>query len=88
MSGLKSERAVYFSADLLCLLHPLLISHNSGETAFTTTTPLCFGFFWCCIDVLQSLFSSDTISFAEFNVSLIGSTFCGMFVCSPLVVDV
>ena len=58
-------------------------------------SPLCFGFFRCHVDVLQSKFSRSTISFAEFSVStklyislLIGSsidpTFCGIFVCGPL----
>ena len=36
----------------------------------TATTPLCFGFFRCRVDVLQSLFSRSTISFAEFNCLL------------------
>ena len=33
----------------------------------TATTLLCFGFFWCRVDVLQSIFSRSTISFAEFS---------------------
>ena len=36
----------------------------------TATTPLCFRFFRCRVDVLQSLFSRSTISFAEFNCLL------------------
>ena len=35
----------------------------------TAATPLCFGFFRCRVDVLQSLFSRSMISFAESNVS-------------------
>ena len=51
-------------------------------------------FFRCRVDVLQSLFSRSTISFAEFSVStqcifllirsFIDPTFCVIFVCGPL----
>ena len=35
----------------------------------TATTTLCFWFFRCRVDVLQSQFSRSTIGFAEFSVS-------------------
>ena len=70
ISGLKSEQAVYFSADILCLLRrPDKPEIVMAKQLSTTTTPLCFGFFRCRVDVLQSLFSRNSISFAEFNVS-------------------
>ena len=36
----------------------------------TAATRLCFAFFRCRVDVLQSLLSRSTISFAEFNYLL------------------
>ena len=41
-----------------------------AKTLSTATTPRRFGFLWCRVDVLQSLFSRSTISFAEFNCLL------------------
>ena len=41
-----------------------------AKTLSTATTPRCFWFLWCRVDVLQSLFSRSTISFAEFNCLL------------------
>ena len=53
-----------------------------------------FWFFRCRVDVLQSWFPRNTISFAKFSVStqclfllvrsFVDLTFCGIFVCGPL----
>ena len=61
------------------------------------TIPLCFEFFRCRVDVLQSQFSRSTISIAVFCLQnlicllvifadqvFIDPTFFGIFVCSPL----
>ena len=42
MSGLKSDRAVYFSADLLCSLHPPDKPQSCGETAVDDYNPVLF----------------------------------------------
>ena len=34
----------------------------------TATTPFCFGFYQCCVDVLQSKIWRSTISIAEFSI--------------------
>ena len=42
------------------------MSHKNGETAvYAATTPLCFVFFQCCVDVLQSRFSCSTINYMK-----------------------
>jgi len=58
------------------------------------TIPLCFEFFRCRVDVLQSYFSRSSISFAEFDVSTqclylltrssVEPMLCGIFICDPL----
>ena len=34
----------------------------------TATTPFCFGFYQCCVDVLQTKIWRSTISIAEFSI--------------------
>ena len=67
--------------------------NNRQNRSCRRLQPRCFGFYRCHVDVLQSQFSRNTISFAEFNVSTwyfffirfsLDPTFCGILVCGPL----
>ena len=54
-SGLKSECADIFHQSLISGCYAILTSPKEGETAvYGYTVPLCFEFFRCRVDVLQS----------------------------------
>ena len=63
---LKQSEWVFYSRASL-FVAPYWRAIKMAKQLSTATTLLCFGFFWCRVDVLQSIFSRSTISFAEFS---------------------
>lgn len=67
---------------IFCAHEPQLIMAKQLSTA---TTPFCFGFYQCCVDVLhvQSKIWRSTISIAEFSICKCTSL-CGSYEDVPL----
>ena len=92
-----NQSAQIFFTRVFSGCYAILTSPKKGETAVCGYIPLCFEFFWCRVDVLESLFSRSTISIAVFCLQnlicllvifadkvFIDPTFFGILLCGPL----
>ena len=87
----------YFSPEFSLVVTSYWRAPKRAKQLSMATIPLCFEFFRCRVDVLQSQFSRSTISTAVFCLQnlicllfifadqvFIDPTFFGIFVCGPL----
>ena len=89
-----SECADIFHQSFSLVVAPYWRAPKRAKQLSVATIPVCFEFFWCRVDVLQSKFSRSTISIAVFclqNLICLHCYFCwsdptffGIFVCGPL----